>query len=355
MAAPPPPVTLNGAHGEGGSALLRTALTMAALTQQTARIHGIRGATRKPGLTSEDLTFVRALEAATQAELTGDFLRSEDLTFRPKRMPRPLRQTFSLNEHEEGNIPGSAMVVLASLVPVLARSGAYSRVTVTGETYNQNALTYDVFDRQTLAAYRALGVFASPELNWAGFGYGSRGEVTLEVEPSSLTGIDWSKRGEMRRESAVIAYSELPEAMVERGVAHLQHLFVRMDRPIEVECVQVRARTPGVFVSLMGEAECGFGCGTALGSRGVRIEQVVQTALEPYLDWYRSGSATDPFLIDQMLILAALAETPSQITTSRITSRLITMTWVIKQFLPIPITLLGREGEPGIIKIARNA
>lgn len=346
-------MTLNGAHGEGGSALLRTALMMAALTAQTVRVHNIRGATRKPGLTSEDLTYVRALEAITQAELTGDFLRSEDMTFRPKRLPRAIHQTFSLNEHEEGTIPGSALVVLSSLLPALARAGAYSRVVVTGETYNQNSLTYDVFDRQTLAAMRALGVFASPELVWAGFGYGSRGEVALEVEPSALRGVDWSKRGAMRRETALFAVSELPEAMVERGVAHLQNLFTRMDRPIEVEIVSVRARTPGVFLSILGEAEHGYGCGTALGARGVRIEHVVQSALEPYLDWYRSGAATDPFLIDQLLVLAALAETPSQITTSRITSRLITMVWVIKQFLPIMITLLGREGEPGIVKVAR--
>ncbi|MCH7945038.1 MAG: hypothetical protein IIC73_03365, partial [Armatimonadetes bacterium] len=47
------PVVLNGAHGEGGGALLRTAVAMASLTQQPLRLHNVRGSLRKPGVTSE--------------------------------------------------------------------------------------------------------------------------------------------------------------------------------------------------------------------------------------------------------------------------------------------------------------
>ena len=42
------PLVLDGAKGDGGGALVRTALAMSAITQQAVRIENVRGGTAYP-------------------------------------------------------------------------------------------------------------------------------------------------------------------------------------------------------------------------------------------------------------------------------------------------------------------
>ncbi|MCE9559249.1 MAG: hypothetical protein K8R88_09880 [Armatimonadetes bacterium] len=129
------PVVINGSHGEGGGALLRCALTVSCLTQQPVRVHNIRGSTRRAGLSSEDLTFLKILAQTCDAEVTGDELKGNDLTFAPTKPIKAVRARASVGEHEKGSVPGNALVILSSLLPVLARGNAYSKVIIEGESF----------------------------------------------------------------------------------------------------------------------------------------------------------------------------------------------------------------------------
>ncbi len=344
-------LVLNGSYGEGGAASLRTALIMSAFTDRPVRMHSIRGAKRKPGLWPEDLTFAQALALSAGAKLSGDELGSDELTFQPSRRPRALKTKFDIGEHETGTLPGNAVVVLESLLPVLARTGSYSGVTVIGETYNNNTLSFDVWERGTLVAHKRQGIYAFPTQNTAGFGYGARGEVVMEVEPSAINGLDWARRGELKRLEAVVAYAELPESIAQRGAEHAERLMKKYSGIAVAEISPVRSRGAGVFVSMVAEFQQGIGCASAMGSRGVRMETVVEQCWSQMKSWLESEATVDPYLADQLVIPALFASSPTVLKVSQITSRLLTQAWIIKQFMPIHFTVLGREGEPGTISI----
>ena len=87
---------------------------------------------------------------------------------------------------------------------------------------------------------------------------------------------------------------------------------------------------------------------------GVRPEFVAQQAFEEMFDWMSSSATTDPYLADQILLPLALAETSSTFTVSRLTQRFLTIVWVVKQFLPIHITVRGSENGPGTVTIQRG-
>ncbi len=347
------PLVINGSHGEGGGALLRTALTMSALTQHAVRVHNVRGAMRKAGLNSEDLTVLAALAASCQAEVDGDELESSEFTFAPTRPARALEQRFDVAAHEKGTVPGSAPVIVESLLPVLARAGAYSRISVLGETHGQNTLGYDAFERVSLPVHREQGLYAFVDLAWAGFGFGSRGELSAEVEPSVLEPVDWPERGSLVGCRAVVSYADVSEDIAERGARRIRQLFSEKGQAVDVEQVPVRARVPGVSVTLWAEFERGWGSGTALGQRGLRVELVVDNAWRSFQEWYDSPATVDAHLADQMLPLAVLAEGRTVYTTPRVTRRLVTMSWVIKQFLPVHITIKGEEGYSGTVTVER--
>ncbi|MBS1707386.1 MAG: hypothetical protein JSS65_01550 [Armatimonadetes bacterium] len=347
------PIVLNGSHGEGGGALLRTALTMAAMTQQATRVHNIRGALRRKGLNAEDLTFLQAVARICDAEVEGDDLDSEAVVFRPKRPVKALTGRFDVHSHMQGRVPGSSLIVLSSLLPILARSGAYSQITVFGETHNNNTLGFDAFARSSVAALRRMGLYAFPALVSTGFGMGGRGEVYCDVEPSALNGVDWRLRGPLVACGAEITVSEMAPEATERAKASLEQLFTSTDLKPDVEVTVVQGRESGLSVTVWAEHETGFGSGSAVLQRGLTVPQTALRAWQAFQDWHSSTASVDAFLADQLLLPAVFADGKTVLSTPNVTRRLITMAWTVKQFLPIKVTIVGREGEPGTLTVER--
>jgi RNA 3'-terminal phosphate cyclase (ATP) len=69
-------VTIDGAHGEGGGQVLRTALTVSTVTSRALRVVNIRAKRCKPGLLPQHLSAARASAAITGATVSGDQLGS---------------------------------------------------------------------------------------------------------------------------------------------------------------------------------------------------------------------------------------------------------------------------------------
>jgi RNA 3'-terminal phosphate cyclase (ATP) len=315
------------------------------------RIINIRPEAKRSGLTTEDVTILRAFASSCSAEIIGGQVGDKSISFMPTRRPRGLNESFDAPEDTDTGSHANALVVVNSLLPVMARTGVYCTLTARGETYGHNVLSFDYFNNVTLGALRKFGLYAYADLSIAGFGRGSRGEVTLEVEPSFLQGIQWPERGQLIGIKAVIVTAELPEDVTRRGMTHLERLGYYANLSIESESMMLTGRSTGAFATIWAEFENGIGGATAMGARGVRMEAVVQTAFEAFAEWYKTDATVDPYVADQLLLPATLAQGETNFKVSKLTSRFLTIAWVIKQFLPIHITIKGHEGEPGVVSI----
>ena len=344
-------VQLDGTHGEGGSALLRTAVILSTLTQQPVQVQNIRCDLKSPGISQEDSNVVVALAETCQATTTGGEVGSTTLGFYPGRQARGLKdQTFGLREQA-----CNALVITQSLLPILCGTGVFSRLRVYGETFGNAATTFDYFANVTLPALKKFGLYAFPDMPEAGFGKRSGGTVDLEVEPSAIQCWDGTKRGELRAMRAIVTTADLGKEVTERAINYLERLSQGAGLPpIYAEARRVKATSPGAHITVWGDYENGFGGGCALGQRGLRVENIAQTAFQRFYEWHQTDTTVDPFLADQILPIAILAEGESTFTTSNLTQRLLTMIWVIKQFLPIHITVKGSEGGKGVVKIRRS-
>jgi RNA 3'-terminal phosphate cyclase (ATP) len=347
------PILVDGSYGEGGGAVLRAAIVMAALTQQPVRVTNVRGATNHPGLDVEDLILLRALATCCSAEYTGGELGSTTVSFLPTRRARGLNASLDLPKMPPGGRNPNANVVLNALLPVLARTGMYSQVRVSGETYGANALSYDYFANVTLAAQQKMGLYAVADQEKAAFGRMHAGEVLMEVEPSYLTGLQWPDRGDLVGLRAVVSTGELSHAVSQRAVGHLTNLAQGAKLPIEIDASGVDSANSGAFVTVWAVYERGMGGATSMGTKGVRVESVAQGAFDATLQWMRTDATVDPFLADQVLMTAMLSEEGSAFKVSKLTQRFLSTVWVVKQFLPIHITVKGTEGEPGSVTIRR--
>jgi RNA 3'-terminal phosphate cyclase (ATP) len=352
MSALQTPTILDGSHGEGGGALLRTALVMSVLTLQPLRIENIRGATNFPGLDYEDWLLVKTLAQSCGAETVGAEIGSTSVSFLPTRRPKGI--SGLLNEaRETGRRSANVPTVAAALLPVAARSGMYSDFTLVGETFGKNSLSYDYFAQVSLGALKRFGLYAFPDLEQAGYGRDSSGRIRLEVEPSALAGVEWPERGRLLRVRGIVTTSELPPAVGQRGVAHLEQIGRASGVPIDAESIRMPGPGTGAHITVWAEYQCGFGGFASMGTRGLRIEALAQNAFESLLQWMATDATVDPFLVDQILIPAALADGVTTFKTSQLTQRFLTSVWVVKQFLPIHITIRGGESQPGSVTIRR--
>ncbi len=105
-------IVLDGAQGEGGGQILRSALSLSMITGQPFEITGIRAGRAKPGLLRQHLTAVLAAKEICGAEVSGDELGSQQLRFVPGRV-RGGEYKFAIGS------AGSCMLVLPNVLSTL--------------------------------------------------------------------------------------------------------------------------------------------------------------------------------------------------------------------------------------------
>jgi RNA 3'-terminal phosphate cyclase (ATP) len=331
-------LSLDGSYGEGGGQILRTALSLAALTGKAVRIPGIRAGRAKPGLRPQHLTAVQAVARVCQAEVTGDFLSSQALTFRPG-TPRGGHYRFDVAETTSS--AGAVTLIAQALLPPLLQAGAPATVLLKGGTHVPWSPPAHYLSHVFLPALAALGAEVDLTLERWGWYPRGGGEVRLTTRPARLlTGVQWRTPPAGSAFRGLSAAARLPEQVARRQRARLA---ARLGEAVPVEIIAAGGQDPGSLVFLWGP-QAGF---SALGARGKPAERVADEAAEAYLAFRKSGAALDRHLADQILIYLALARGPSSFTTEAVTSHLITNIWVIEHFLGPIFEVRGDLGEPG--------
>ena len=124
-------VEIDGSYGEGGGQILRTSLSLAALTGQALCLTHIRAARPKPGLAAQHLTAARAVATVCGGQLQGDAFGSQEL----KLVPGAVRAgPYEFNVAEERGSAGSVGLVLQSVLPPLLVGVGSVEVAVHGGT-----------------------------------------------------------------------------------------------------------------------------------------------------------------------------------------------------------------------------
>jgi RNA 3'-terminal phosphate cyclase (ATP) len=371
-------VQIDGVHGEGGGQILRTSLSLSALTGRAVEIINIRARRSKPGLQPQHVTSVRAAAAICDAELRGATVGSGRLTFVPRGPVRPDRYRFDI-----GTAGATGLVAQTVLIPLAhagrgrvdepdaaARAGedeprdagagpktrdpaeSTSQVTILGGTHVPNAPPVDYIGSVYLPALRRAGIDARFTIQRAGFYPRGGGEIRLEIPASPpARPLRLTERGALISIVAWTMTAELPEHVAERGERALAELFKGARLPVQLESRPLRAATPGASVGIAAECEGGFGGFSAMGERGKPIERVAAEAFEDFMQWWTSGAACDEHLADQLVLPMALARGESRWTTPVVSEHLRTVLWVAQQILPIEVVLDEEPSGFGAVTI----
>jgi RNA 3'-terminal phosphate cyclase (ATP) len=338
-------LALDGAHGEGGGQLLRTAVALAVALRRPLALTRVRVRRPKPGLRPQHLTVVRALARIADATVHGDELGSTELSFVPR--------TVRAGEHVidiAAITPsaGSVALLFQALLLPLALAGAPSRLVLRGGTHVPWSPVVPYLTEVFLPALASIGLHAAIELRRWGWYPAGGGEIVARIEPwTPGAGFAATPAVEAARLAGLSAVSRLPLTIAERQRARAEERLraAGLDADIALERDET-ARGPGTLVFLAARGRAGF---SALGRRGLPAEAVADAAVDALLAWRASGAAIDAHLADQLLPFLALARGPSRYTCPELTSHLRTVAWLVRQFLPVAVTLA--EARPPEVRV----
>lgn len=326
-------VQIDGSFGEGGGQVLRTSLSLAAITGRPVEVVNIRGGRAKPGLQAQHLASVRAAAEICGARTKGDAAGSLYLLFEPCHEVQAGDYRFDI-----GTAGATTLVAQTVIVPLsLASEG--SAVTVTGGTHNPMAPTADYLEHVYVPAlaetgYRVRGAYGPP-----GFFPRGGGELRLLIEPAvKRHAISIDERVAVEFAAHVVTGS-LPPTVAERaGKVIAERLKVKARERVET-CVST-----GAAVTIATK-HAGF---SALGERGKPMERVASEAVDDAQRWRQGSGTVDEHLADQLVLPALFASGASRWRTPRVTEHLRTVLWVARHFLDFEASI---DEESGLVVI----
>jgi RNA 3'-phosphate cyclase len=345
-------IVIDGSYGEGGGQILRTAISLAALTLKPVRITKIRANRPQPGLKNQHLGAIELAAKLVNAAVEGIEVGSTEVTFQPER-----RQGGEFR-YDVGTA-GSISLLLQAVLPPAILAADPVTFRLRGGTDVKWSPPIDYLREVFAPAIARLG--ATVEIQQVRRGHYPRGggEVMCRVTPvRNLSSINSVKFGELRRIYGISHCVRLPSHIAERQATSARDTIIDklgIEPTIRTESYSKADDPhlgPGSGIVLWARSESGAVIGSdRLGERGERAEMVGAHAAMHLVNELSTGRAVDSHLCDMIVPYLAVAQGVSEVGVTEITSHLVTNIRTIEKILDTRIELDGTLGEPGLLRI----
>lgn len=339
-------LVIDGSQGEGGGQILRTCLSLSALTGRPFRLENIRARRSKPGLRPQHLTAVRAVAAVCSAELTGATLNSTILEFQPQSPPQAGEYNFDVSDAAEGGSAGAVTLIFQALLWPLLFAAGTSYLTLRGGTHVPFSPPYHYLAEVARPAYARLGAAFETDLKAWGW-YPAGGEMTAVIEPLTHLRAASFAGGPVERVAGIAAVTNLPAHIPHRLARRAANLLAQAGYSHKIEALRERGVGPGAGIVLW-LPHAGF---ATLGRPGLPAEKVAETAVAELLAFLDNGAAVGKHLADQLLLPLALSQGSATFTTDQLTTHVSTSADLLRQWLDVTITTTGAANRPVQIDI----
>jgi RNA 3'-terminal phosphate cyclase (ATP) len=301
-------IEIDGSKGEGGGQILRTAVSMAAVTGESVKVSNIRAGRDKSGLMPQHFSSVQAVADICGAKVEGLALGSDKIVFSPGKIRAG-------NYNLDVGTAGSVTLVLQSLMlPAFLAPGKVS-IQAIGGTDVKWSPSIDYLRCVFLPLIGKFGCRSTVELACRGYYPAGGGKVIVEIMPSKLQKTELLKRGKIASvKGSSHAHLGLKGAKVAERQVRGAEYAIRNDLPdkgfsegIAILQEYVNTLSYGSGITLWAGTENSIIGADALGEKGRRAEDVGMDAGRKLIEDISSNAALDRYMADQIIPYLALA------------------------------------------------
>jgi RNA 3'-terminal phosphate cyclase (ATP) len=323
------PVRIDGSQGEGGGQILRTAVSLSAITGKPIEVTNIRAKRENPGLRPQHMTGIKILTDLFDAGVENLQVGADWIRFAPSGKFEGGSAKFDVGT--AGSIP----MILMAVVPAVSLSNKSLEIEITGGTDVKASPTVDYVRYVVAEAYRNIGIKFSIDVQKRGYYPKGGGIVKTVIEPCRAPGTMELLIAREVAPKITSVCGRLPRHVAERQTSSA---IIALEKK-EVRCTSYSASietsiSPGSSILVYSASDFGpYVGGDSIGELGKRAEAVGIEAAKRYLESALVQAPVDPFLADMLVLPLALAKGRSQYRVARVTEHLRTNLQVASQIL----------------------
>lgn len=322
-------VSIDGSEGEGGGQILRTAVSLSAITGKPVEVTNIRAKRSNPGLRPQHMAGIKIIAELFHAKIENLHVGADWIRFTPS------------DAFEGGSVKvdvgtaGSIPMILMAVIPAVSLSNNSIEIEITGGTDVRASPTIDYVRHVVADAYRSIGIKFSCDILKRGYYPKGGGIVKTVIAPCKEPGT--MELLTAREVSAKITSvcGQLPRHVAERqtssAILALEKKGIRCNNySASIET----AVSPGSSILVYSASDFGPHIGgDSIGELGKRAEAVGLEAADRFLESALAEVPVDPFIADMLVLPLVLAKGRSKYRIARATEHLRTNLRVASQLV----------------------
>lgn len=320
MAQFPGLVKIDGSQGEGGGQILRTTISLSAITGKPVEVINIRANRSNPGLRPQHMTAIKIIADLFHAEFENLKIGADWIRFLPSDKFKGGSVKFDIGT--AGSIP----LILMTVVPAVSLSNNSLQIEVTGGTDVKASPTIDYIKHIVAESYRSIGLKFSVNVLKRGYYPKGGGVVQSTILPCKSPGTLEMLATRHVEPKIISVCSQLPLHVAKRQISSA---MIALEKK-EILCSNYTASietsaSPGSSILIYSASDFGLYIGgDSIGELGKRAEAVGKEAADRFLESMLAQALVDSFLADMLVLPLALSKGTSRYRVARLTQHLLT-------------------------------
>ena len=306
---------INGAHGEGGGQIVRSAITLSCITKKPIHLENIRKNRKVSGLRPQHLTAITILQKITDAKVIGAEIGSTELKFIPGKIKEG---DFT----GDAKTAGSISLILQVVIPIIALSQKKINLTIKGGTDVLWSPSFDFTEHVLKKAYERMGIKFVIEKIKTGYYPKGRGEVKVKVSPTNkIKAITLTER-KMNDVTLLCTFTKISENKISDEIKKIKNVLKEKKFSVETKIKNQDAIDSGASLLIFSADEKSIIGVDSLFDKKI---QVFDINIDEFVG---NRLGVDKNLADMLVIPASLADGKTIFRVKEITKHLETNLFV---------------------------
>jgi RNA 3'-terminal phosphate cyclase (ATP) len=344
---PPQLVKIDGSQGEGGGQILRTAISLSAITVKPVEVINIRANRVNPGLRPQHIAGIKIIAELFHGKFENLKVGAEWIRFSPSDRFEGGSVKFDIGT--AGSIP----LTLMTVVPAVSLSNNSLQIEITGGTDVKASPTIDYIKHVVAKSYLSIGLKFTVDVLKRGYYPNGGGIVQSTIDPCRRPDTIEFVASRHIEPKIICVCSQLPAHVAKRQVSSA---LIALEKK-EIRCSNYTAsiesaNSPGSSILVYCASDQGMYIGgDSIGELGKRAESVGLEAAERFFESIVAEATIDPFLADMLVVPLALSKGRSRYRIARVTPHLLTNLRVVSDIIGCKYNIMHNHGKNNIVVI----